>query len=275
MKKANHIYILSLFISISILSVHGQGVMFSEYRAILTPDEQHTLQLCNPTATSRTFTLSFIDRCMQENGSTADVPDSVSFPQSLRKNLRIFPRRVTLDAGKCQTVQIQLKNTSGLPDGEYRSYLLLRPAIDKDSVGVVDSSELKSASPQIIFRLSSAIPMIYRKNTRLESVSIDHVQLIKNEKGETCISFDAVRKGTQSCYGRMSVTAWEDNKPVVVGEQPGSAIHIEISKRKFVIPIKPIMLDKDATGKITFLIQYISQEQGSAKNVLAEWSGAL
>lgn len=275
MKKANNIYILSLFLSISIFSVCAQGVMFSESRAILTVGEQHTLQLCNPTDTSRTFTLSFIDRCMQENGSTAEVPDSVSFPQSLKKYLRIFPRRVTLDSEQCQTVQIQLKNTSGLPDGEYRSYLLLRPAIDKDSVGVVDSSELKPASPQIIFRLSSAIPMIYRKNTRLESVSIDHVQLIKNEKGDTCVSFDVARKGTQSCYGRMKVTAWESNKPVVAGEQPGSAIHIEISKRKFVIPLMSIKFDKDATGKIPFLIQYISQEPDSEKNVLAEWSGAL
>lgn len=253
----------------------GQGILFSQYRMILNAGEIRSLQVCNPTDVVRTYQLSFIDKTMENGGKVVDIPDSVVFPNSLKGQLRVFPKRITLDPGECQEVQIQLKNTASLSDGEYRSFLYFLPLVNSELVAV-DTSKIATAPiPAIILRVGAAIPMFFRKNTELRSVAIDSVHLVKGKDGKSLLSMNINRSGTRSTYGGIIVMGVSEGKPVTLSHVPGVALYAETAGKKIVVPLAVDSLDYDAAGKTSITISYINEEEGVPQEPLCEWKGTL
>jgi hypothetical protein len=255
--------------------MHGQGILFSEYRLILKAGEIRTLQVCNPTDQTRSYTLYTVDKIMKDGGGLEDVPLSVNHPTSLKKQLRIFPKRITLAPNECQEVQLQLKNTSQLPDGEFRSFLFFLPLIRTQTNELDSTVKSRGTTPNIIMRVGAAIPIFYRKNSRLDKAFIDKVALKKDSIGKHTLSLQLNREGTQSTYGVVEVKSKSKGEPIVLAVRHGNAIYPEANWKKLSIPIRTDSLDVDASGKIPISISYTNSEKGSNQETFAEWNGAL
>ena len=90
-------------------TLKGQGILFSEYRMIIDTKQVYTLQVCNPTQIVRAYKIQLEDKQMNMHGNIESLTDTLPFAQSLKRQIRVYPKRITLDPGECQTIQIQLK----------------------------------------------------------------------------------------------------------------------------------------------------------------------
>lgn len=263
---------------IASFSTYAQGILFSEKRIILKSQDIYTLQVCNPTEEIRTFQLSAIDKTVDINHQLVDIPDSVTFEKSLKSMIRIFPKRITLPPGECQEVQLQLRGTSALTDGEYRSYLHFLPLLTQAET-TPDSVKTQKAnvpSFDIIIRIGAAIPIIYRKNAKLEKLSIDSVSLVRNDKQEPAsVSFYIHRNGDKSTYGSISVFSGEKEKEELVAVFPPVAIYAEALGRRVNIPVNKDKLALASTGKYHLKIVYTNEEDKQHEDVLCEWTGDI
>lgn len=248
--------LLIAFLTASTSQAQLQGVLFSEYRMILSNNNIASLQLNNPTDEIRSYNLSFIDKRLDQDGTIINIPDSVKAAYSLRPYLRVFPRIITLNPGESQEVQIQLKAPASAPDGEYRSYLHFLPL---ESSTKSDTAKVAGVQLDIKFRIGAALPLFYRKNTVLDSVNINNVALVRKDS-TTILNFDINRNGTRSTYGYIVVSGKSEGKPVVITETPGNALYTEQTSRKVEMPISISKIDKTPDGKVALTITYYNSE---------------
>lgn len=245
-------------------SATGQGILFSEYRVIVQGSHISTLQVCNPTQETRTYQLSVINKRMDEDGTMHDLADSVDIPWTLRPWLRIFPRRVTLEPGGCQEVQLQVKMPESASAGEYRTYLHFLPLL-KPSQAQAAQQEQTGMQMDIVFRVGSAIPVIYRRNALRPEISIDSVRLVDQADGVHLLEFRLNRKGNQSAFGKILVEGQVKGKPYTLVSQPGRALYSEVAGRKFVFPVKLENIDTEPDGRIKISVSYINGESQGTK----------
>lgn len=271
--KTCYIYLFILLLLLLKTPLRGQGIVFSDYRFIMNENQIYTLQVCNPTDVPRAYQLLLQEMQMDGNGHISSLPDSVPFAQSLKKQIRFFPKRISLAPKECQAVQIQLKNTSQLPKGEFRSYLFFLPLTDAEKKSEADVKP-NAVVPAIVMRVGAAIPLIFRNDAHLDAVSINSVQL-KKENNKKLLTFKIHREGSQSTYGIIRVFSLLNGKQVLVKELPGHAVLPEINDRQIFAELEFNQLDTDSSGKTPFIIQYVNQEKDSKKEVLAEWTGAF
>lgn len=258
----NRLYLFFFFTLFYTVHTVAQGVLLSEYRMFLSGSSIRTLQVCNPTEESRTFELSFVNKQMDEDGRIVEIPDSVIPPYSIRKELRVFPKVITLAPNECQEVQIQLKNNQQLPDGEFRSYLQLFPRVTPVLVDTTSAQEgFKSG---IVIRIGVAIPIMYRKNCEAGIPVIDSVKADRRED-KSVLSFDIQRQGCGSVFGDIVVTGKKDGKPVILVEQPGCAVYANMPRRIFEIKLPMIDLDKDQNNECAVTISFTDREKVSGK----------
>lgn len=258
MKKCTLVLIAILFVSTAKSQI--QGILFSEYRMILKNNSISALQISNPTQEKRSYTLSFVEKQLNDKGELVAIPDSVPLSTSIKKYLRIFPQTIELAPGESQEIQIQLRVPAQVPDGEYRTYLHFLPLEKSPTVEPNEnSSGVKFA---IKFRIGAAIPLFYRKNSTLELVEFDSVHLVKG-MGNTTLNFTIKKQGTRSTYGNITVTAKSEGKSVVVMDLPSNALYCETNALNMQYPISTEKLDRTADGKINLTLTYYNGENRS------------
>lgn len=256
-------------------SAYGQGILFSEYRLIIKAGEIRTLQVCNPTDQTRSYKLYAVDKKMNDGGGLEDIPLPVNYPSSLKKQLRIFPKRITLAPNECQEVQLQLKNTSQLPDGEFRSFLFFLPLVSAKENNFDAPVAAKGTTPNIVMRIGAAIPIFYRKNSHVDKAFINKVSLKQDSIGKHTLSLRLNREGSQSTYGVVQVKSKSKGESIMIAERHGNAIYPEANWKELSIPLRTDTLDVDASGKIPISISYTNTERGSKQETFTEWNGAL
>src|SRR5665647_386403 len=116
-------FFLSAIIIICLISskANAQGNLLIFPKRIVFDGSKRlaVLNLSNIGKDSATYVISIIQIRMKEDGSfeTITQPDSAQFFAD--KNLRIFPRTVTLAPQEAQTVKVQVIKTNELSPGEY------------------------------------------------------------------------------------------------------------------------------------------------------------
>lgn len=265
---------LLLFLLLPTSLLRAQGILFSEYRMILQGNEVRSLQVCNPTEEQRSFSLSFIDKTMEEGGKIVDVPDSVALASSLRRALRVFPRRITLLPGECQEVQLQLRSSSSLGEGEYRSYLHFQPLLSETEEPEPDP-DVQGPVPVIIIRIGAAIPVIFRKEVKLQAIAIDSVGIEQLDDSTRRVWVRMQRTGNKSTYGPIHISGLSKGKPLTLAKSPDQAIYTETRMKLIPIDIPIQELDVNPSGKSSFIITYLNGETKGKQEPLAEWEGEL
>jgi hypothetical protein len=262
------VFALSLFLFFC-SAANAQGdLMVTPKRVVFDANKRSfDISLANSGKDSATYVISFIQIRMTENGAfqTIEKPDpGQRFADTF---LRIFPRQVTLAPNEAQTVKVQLRRSSEMKNGEYRSHLYFR-AVPKvaplgENKGKADSSIAVRLTP--IYGIS--IPVIIKIGEPDSRVELASVSLKQDKENGPVTSLTFQRTGNMSVYGDIIVNHIAKNgKATKVGSAKGFAVYSPNAQRSF-----DLALDK--TSSVPFnsgKLQVIYTDQSARPVVLAQ-----
>jgi hypothetical protein len=225
------------------------------------------LVLSNTGKDTEVYNISFLEYKMNENGEMKTISEPEEGIHFASPYVRVFPRVVTLPPGEAQTVKVQIYNTQGLPDGEYRSHLYFRA--EKNNTPLGQSKQTKDSTISVklepIFGLS--IACIIRMGEDSTTVSVTDPQFVQGIGGENdVLGFRLNRKGNMSVYGDFSIKyVAPDKKIYEVAKMKGVGVYTPGAYRNMKIKLdKPDNLDfSGGSLKLVFT-------QNESKKVLAE-----
>jgi hypothetical protein len=260
-------FLFLLLGSVGPLLAQGNLLVYPK-RIMLVEGKKKTekLFLSNTGSETTTYTVSFVEYKMNENGALKIVTEPEPGLQFAASNVRVFPLEVTLAPGESQTVKAQIYNIQDLADGEYRSHLYFR-AENKDSPAN-NSDESKSTSISIkvepVFGIS--IPCILRKGVDDTSVSITDLQFVQTDSNDAFLQLKLNRIGKMSAYGDFKVKYTNiAGKTIEVSNMKGIGVYPPLSFRQMKIKLNKLERESFKGGffKISFT-------QNDSKKVLAE-----
>ena len=260
----------ALIISGFIPGVMAQGdLLITPKRVVFSGSKQReTINLVNIGDDTATYSITFVQKVMLEDGSFRTVNKPDSGQMFANPYLQIFPRKVKLAPGEAQAVMLQCRRKSDMIAGEYRSHLFFRAEKNDNPLGMPDNKkDSDRVSVQLVPVYGLSIPVIIQSGEVSLSASINNPRLVKG-KDNAYISLTLNRKGNISAYGDLKAEFISDNgKPVIAGAIRGLAVYTTINKRVVEIPINKIDPSLLHNGRLR--IQFTSPE-GSKFLVYAE-----
>jgi hypothetical protein len=248
------IFLNSTFLAQGDILITPKRIVFSE------SDIKRKITLINVGDTESLFTVSFVQRRMNEDGSVTSITNPDPGEKFATPHLRIYPRRVVLKPGESQIVILQRRRSNNIEDGEYRSHLSflslpnitplknLTPVIEKDSI---------TFSTNLTTSFSISIPIILRYGKPNVSSYISDLKL----EG-TQLRFNINRKGNVSTYGDFLIEYIpEEGEPFSILNRTGVGVYTTIEKRKMTFNL-------DKTTNIDF-------NKGSLKVIFKAPSGSI
>ena len=192
------------------------------------------LNLANIGKDTATFVISFIQIKMKEDGGFEKItqPDSGQFFAD--KNIRFYPRTVTLAPNEAQTVKVQITRTNQLAAGEYRSHLYFRAVPKEKPLGEKQVEKDSSISVRLVPVFGISMPVILRVGESTANVKFSNalVEIGKDQNPILKVTFN--RAGNMSVYGDLSVNhVSTDGKITPVGSVKGLAVYCPNATRQF------------------------------------------
>ncbi len=273
LSKRTHIMygVLALFLMMVSYSnksaAQGDLLVFPKRVVFEGNKRSEQLNLSNIGKDTATFSISFVQYRMNENGSFQQIttPDSGQFFSD--NNLRFFPRTVTLGPNETQTVKVQLTKSDLLVPGEYRSHIYFRAIHKAKPLGEKEVSKDTGISIKLVPIFGISIPTIIRVGENNAAVSFTNstFQLLKDTVPVVRTKFN--RTGKMSVYGDVTVDYISpQNQEIKVGSAKGVAVYSPTPVRQFEVRLNNVAGVNYQAGKLR--IRYTDQ---SAKPVtLAE-----
>lgn len=193
------------------------------------------INLANIGKDTANYIISVIQIRMNEDGSFEKITMPDSAQNFADKNIRFFPRSVTLAPNEAQSVKVQLIKTNEMAIGEYRSHLYFRanPAPKPLGEEVVDEKD-SVLSVRLVPIFGISIPVIIRKGVSNATVNISKLSMeYQTEKG-TAVNITFNRTGNMSVYGDVTVEHTSAlGKVTLVGVVKGMAVYTPSTVRRF------------------------------------------
>ena len=230
------------------------------------------LNLANTGKDTATYVISLIEIRMKEDGDFEKINTPDSAQRFADKNLRIFPRTVTLAPNEAQTVKVQVSKSGELETGEYRSHLYFRAVPRDPPLGDKKVTNDTTISVHIVPIFGISMPVIIRVGDCSAKVFLSDIALQVQKDTIPVLKLSFNRTGNMSLYGDLSVEHISDlGKVTKVGIVRGIAVYAPNSKRNF-----HLLLDNNAgvnyhQGKLRII--YYDQSTKAVK--LAEEEVAL
>jgi hypothetical protein len=192
------------------------------------------LNLANVGKDSATFVISFIQIKMKEDGTFEQIQQPDSNQRFADKNLRFFPRSVTLAPNEAQTVKVQLTKANELTAGEYRSHLYFRSTPAEKPLGEKPREKDSSISVHLVPIFGISIPVIIRVGENTSKVNLSNIALRMEHDSLPSLNMTVNRKGSMSVYGDISVDYISpQGKTARVGVVKGFAVYTPNALRNF------------------------------------------
>ena len=229
--------------------------------------QKEGLNLINTGKETTTYSVSFVQRRMNEDGSFERIEEPDPGQMFATPYLRIYPRQVTLAPGEAQVVMLQYTRKPDMFDGEYRSHLYFRSEKNYSPLGAEEKENPKAVSVQLIPIFGMSIPVIIRSgNVSANAILTD---LKVEELEDTKLSFALNRTGNISVYGDLKIEFIPvKGKPYEVGAMKGVAVYTNLTKREVSIKlnITPGMSLKNGKLKVS----YTSRDDAKKQEIFAE-----
>lgn len=251
---------------------------FAQGDLVITPNrvifegrkQKEDLNLINTGKETTTFSVSFVQRRMNEDGSFTAIETPDSNQMFADPYLRIYPRQVTLLPGEAQVVMVQCKRSADMQDGEYRSHLYFRSEKEYAPLGtessVIDSTAL---SVQLTPIFGMSIPIIIRSGVVNANSTLSDLKLEKDREGIQYIRFTLNRTGNASIYGNLVAEFIPANgKPTQIGGVNGVAVYTNLDKRQVSIKLDSFEGLNLKNGKLR--LRYSSRDDAKVQEVFAE-----
>ena len=261
-KKTSGKYIFSfLFVFSFTITLLAQGDLLITPRRVVFEGNKRVeeLNLSNTGRDTATYNVSFVQYRMTEDGSFQEITEPDPGQNFADKNLRFFPRSVTLAPGEAQTVRMQLINRERLAPGEYRSHVYFRAVPKEGALGMADeNSDTAALSIRLMPIFGITIPIIIRNGENNTKVSISELSVNHVDDTTKVLSMTFNRTGNMSAYGDIRVTYISpDGTNIPIGAVNGIAVYTPNATRKF-----NYLLDKNLTVNLSsgsIKVEYFSQ----------------
>ncbi|MDD4827747.1 MAG: hypothetical protein PHR97_03700 [Bacteroidales bacterium] len=256
--------LFSIFFTPSLLA---QGDLLVTPRRVVFSGSQRVveLNLANTGQDTAQYNVSIIQYRMTEEGAFEEItePDPGQFFAD--KNLRFFPRIVTLAPNEAQTVKMQVINQDRLAPGEYRSHVYFRAVPKETALGFENQNQdTTSLSVRLIPIFGITIPVIIQvgeSDTEL-SLSDLSVEAVNDTTNRLHMTFN--RTGNMSVYGDLKVIhIAPDGSETNVGTVNGIAVYTPNALRKFRFDLDRTKNVNYKSGKIR--ITYSAQSDVAPK----------
>ena len=253
------------FLTIPFLVTAQGNLMIFPKRIIFDGGQRfQSLSLSNNGNDTARYVISMVQIRMKEDGSFETITEPDSAQNFADRNIRFFPRTVTLGPNEAQLVKIQLIRSKELAPGEYRSHIYLRAEKEKEPLGTKDAAKATNIAINIKPIFGFSIPLIIKIGESTTKITMANPVVQMSENGPS-LKFKMNRTGNMSVYGDITVNHIAlSGKITKVGKIQGLAIYAPTPVRYFQIPLdKTIQYN---SGKL----QVIYAAQPPASSILAE-----
>jgi hypothetical protein len=164
------------------------------------------LNLANTGRDTATYNVSLVQYRMKEDGSFEEIKEPDPGQNFADKNIRFFPRTVTLAPNEAQVVKMQLFRTSELAPGEYRSHVYFRAVPKQGALGEIDKpKDSTTLSVKLTPIFGITIPVIIRVGENTTKVTLQDLsfQIVNDTLPRLNLAFN--RNGNMSVYGDIEV----------------------------------------------------------------------
>lgn len=256
------VFFTSIGLNVKLLA---QGtIMINPKRIVFNnSDLKHTIAIMNTGSVETLYTVSFMQRRMNENGSFTDITEPDAGQKFADGHLRIYPRQVLLQPGESQIVALQRRRNDNMEIGEYRSHLTFMSVPSAAPLEIENNNDSLSFSTRINTIFGMSIPIIMHSGEVSVSATINDIKL-----EDTLLTFNVNRKGNISTYGNFLIQYIpEQGEPITIKELIGVAVYTTIEKR-----IMQFNLDKipDVDLKKGSLKIIYKAPSGSVQQIFAE-----
>jgi hypothetical protein len=266
--KNKFLFLILIILGCSKVTSYAQGdLLITPNRVVFEGRERkEVINLLNIGKETTTFSVSFVQRRMNEDGSFTVITTPSPGQMFADPYLRIYPRQVTLLPGEAQVIMLQLRRKSDMKLGEYRSHLYFRSEKNYSALGNEKERTSKAVSVQLTPIFGISIPVIIRSGEVNGIATLDNLKL-QNQQ-DTQFTFTLNRKGNRSIYGDFTVEYFPvKGKSYIIGVKKGVAIYTTISKRYM-----SIKLDKTpgiSLNKGMLKLKYSSRSENGKQEVYA------
>jgi hypothetical protein len=232
--------ILAGFLSIMILFpiiMSAQGNLLVTPKRIVFDGTKRTfdINLANIGQDTAVYAISLVQVRMKEDGSFETITTPDEGQNFADKNLRFFPRSVTLPPNDAQVVKVQLLRINQLSPGEYRSHFYFRSVPKIKPLGeedkIIDSTAI-SVRLTPIFGIT--IPAIIRIGESTTELRLSDLSLNVSEDDTPVFRLKFNRSGNFSAYGDLAVDHVSPQGIITrVGAANGIAVYTPNTTRYF------------------------------------------
>ena len=210
------------------------------------------LNLANTGQDSAMYAISMVQIRMNEDGSFETIEEPDPGQNFADKNIRYFPRSVTLPPNEAQVVKVQLLRANELEPGEYRSHFYFRSIPKVVALGeeetVVDTT---SISVRLVPVFGITIPAIIRVGQSNTEVTLSDLAIEFKDNSVPNLSLKFNRTGNFSVYGDLAVDHVSSDGTVTrVGIANGIAVYTPNSVRQFKFDLNQVPGVDFKSGKL-------------------------
>ncbi|MGA9190078.1 MAG: hypothetical protein WB014_16265 [Methanosarcina sp.] len=209
------------------------------------------LNIANIGKDTATYAISFVQIRMNEDGSFEQITTPDEGQLFADKNLRFFPRSVTLAPNESQVIKVQLLKQNQLSAGEYRSHIYFRAVPKRQALG---EKEKLIDSTAIAIRLTPifgiTIPAIIRIGEPDVQVTLSELAFVHTGDGSPALDLKFNRTGKYSVYGDLAVDhVAPDGTVTRIGVANGLAVYTPTHARRFQLVLASARVNYEA-GKL-------------------------
>ena len=193
------------------------------------------LNLANTGQDTAKYNVSIIQYRMKEDGSFEEITQPDPGQNFADKNIRFFPRTVTLAPNEAQVVKMQVTKMDQLAPGEYRSHVYFRAVPKQVALGEEDTKRDSTAvSVKLVPIFGITIPVIIRVGESTTKVSLSDLKMEIINDTTTRLELTFNRTGNMSVYGDLKVMqVAPDGSETQVGMVNGIAVYTPNLVRRF------------------------------------------
>jgi len=251
------------------LKVFSQGNLLITPRRVVFEGMVKTqeLNLANTGKDTARYNVSIIQYRMNDDGSFVEITEPDPGQNFADKNIRFFPRSVTLAPNEAQVVKMQLTKTNTLTPGEYRSHVYFRAVPMEKALGEEEArKDSAGISVQLIPIFGITIPVIIRVGESTTKVTLTDlaVEMANDTLPRLRMTFN--RTGNMSVYGDISVKYTSaEGKVTEVGIVKGIAVYTPNTLRRFQLDLKRLPEINYRKGSLT--VEYTTQSDAKSEKL--------
>ena len=255
--KRNLLLLLIILLITGIQSKAQGDLLVTPTRVVFEGNKQkEALYLVNTGKDTATYSISFLQYNMKEDGSFMIIEKPDSGQLFANPYLRIFPRQVTLAPREPQVIMLQCRRNADMLPGEYRSHIYFRAEKDYKPLGIKNTDKKTTqVSVQITPVFGISIPIIIRSGVVNVSTTLSNIKLETQQDTVNYLRLTLNRSGNSSVYGNLSIEYFPvKGKPYEIGKVNGMSVYTNTNKRNILIRLNktPGLTYKDGKLKIRY-----------------------